>query len=158
MIGLQQRVQIIFLRRIIKCKQIVPQPIVLAEFGAQPFRLETVFDLISLLHRIRRFVDTAKGRDRYPYLAYRSSESIASASSLVHSRCRYVGVLDLLASTSITMDHLPPFRYSLDTPGHFLPAKQEMNTIIGEGYLQADCTGHLDKPSKWVTFEDDLLC
>jgi hypothetical protein len=32
----------------------------------------------------------------------------------------------------ITMDRLPPFRYSLDAPGHLLPTKQEMNTIIQE--------------------------
>jgi hypothetical protein len=91
-----------------------------------------VFGLISLLHRIQSFVDTTKGWDRYPYLAYCSSESIASTSSLVRSRCWYVGVSDLLASVGITMDRLPPFRYSLDAPGHLLPTRQEMNTIIRE--------------------------
>ena len=43
--ALAERVQILILRRIIKSKQTVPQHIVLTEFGAQPFRLETVSDL-----------------------------------------------------------------------------------------------------------------
>ena len=45
-----ERVQILLLRRIIRCKQTVPQQIILAEFGAQTFRLETIFKLISFLH------------------------------------------------------------------------------------------------------------
>jgi len=64
-----ERVQIILLCRIIRCKQIVPQPIILVEFGAHPFRLEIVFGLVSPMHRLQSFVDTAKGRDQYPYLA-----------------------------------------------------------------------------------------
>jgi hypothetical protein len=47
-----ERVQILLLRRIIRCKQTVPQHIILAEFGAQPFRLETIFRLVSFLHRV----------------------------------------------------------------------------------------------------------
>jgi hypothetical protein len=76
-----ERVQTLLLRRIIRCKQTVPQHIILAEFGARPFRLETVFRLVSFLHRIRSFADSVKGRDRYPYLAYCSSETIALSSS-----------------------------------------------------------------------------
>ena len=72
-----ERVQILLLRRIIRCKQTVPQHIILADFGAQPFRLETVFRVVSFLHWIRGLADLSKGRDRYPYLAYCSAETIA---------------------------------------------------------------------------------
>lgn len=72
-----ERVQTLLLRRFIKCKQTVPQHIILAEFGARPFRLEVIFRLVSLLHKLRGLADTRKGRDRYPYLAYCSSEHIA---------------------------------------------------------------------------------
>jgi len=47
-----QRVQIILLCRIIRCKQTVPHTIILVESGNQAFRLETVFHLVSLLHWI----------------------------------------------------------------------------------------------------------
>jgi len=74
-----ERVQTLLLRRIIRCKRTIPQQIILAEFGAQLFQLETIFRLVSFLHRVRSFVDTLKGRDRYPYLSYCSSEAIARA-------------------------------------------------------------------------------
>jgi hypothetical protein len=96
-----ERVQILLLRRIIRCKQTVPQHIILAEFGAQPFRLETMFRLVSFLHRIRSFGDSAKGRDRYPYLAYRSSEAIALSSPPGRARGWFAGVSGLLASVGI---------------------------------------------------------
>ena len=62
-----ERVQILLLRRIIICKQTVPQHIILAEFGAHPFCLEIVFGLVSFLYRIRGLADSTKGRDRYPF-------------------------------------------------------------------------------------------
>jgi hypothetical protein len=71
-----------------------------------------------------------KGRDRYPYLAYCSSETIALSSPLGRARGWFAGVSDLLESVGIQMDRLPPFRYSLDAPGHLLPTRQELNRII----------------------------
>ena len=68
-----ERVQILLLRRIIRCKQTMPQHIILAEFGSHPFRLETVFRLVSFIHRIRGLADSSKGQDIYPYLAYCSA-------------------------------------------------------------------------------------
>ena len=56
--ALAERVQTPLLRLIIRCKQTVPQHIILAEFGAQPFRLDTVFSLVSFLHRVRGFADS----------------------------------------------------------------------------------------------------
>jgi hypothetical protein len=38
-----ERVQTLLLRRIIRCKRTVPQPIIQAEFGVHPFRLEVIF-------------------------------------------------------------------------------------------------------------------
>jgi hypothetical protein len=49
-----ERVRILLLRHIIRCKQTIPQHIIPVEFGAQPFWLETMFRLLSFLHRIRR--------------------------------------------------------------------------------------------------------
>ena len=42
-----ERVQITLLRRIIRSKQTVPQPIILAEFAAHPFCFETMFGHLS---------------------------------------------------------------------------------------------------------------
>ena len=58
-----KRVQILLLQCIIKCKQIVPQHIIVAEFGTQPFRHETVINLVSYLHRIRSFLNSTKGKN-----------------------------------------------------------------------------------------------
>ena len=121
-----ERVQILLLRRIIRGKQAVPQHIILAEFGAHPFRLETVFKLVSFLHRIQGFFDSSKGRDRYPYLAYFSSKTIARATHSGRAKCWFIGVSSLLTSVGIQLDHLPLFQYSLDAPSHLLPTQQTL--------------------------------
>jgi len=95
-----------------------------------------MFFLISLLHHIQSFANFVKGRDRYPYLAYCSSTSIASTNPLGHSHWWYARVSDLLVSIGITIDRLPPFRYSFAVPGHLLPTKQEMNRIKDDIYKQ----------------------
>jgi hypothetical protein len=125
-----ERVQILLLCNIIRCKQTVPQHIILAEFGAHPFRFETMFRLVSFLHRIRSFGDSVKGRDRYPYLAYRSFEVVSLSSPPGWARCWFEGVSGLLALVGIRLDCLPTFRYSLDARGHLLPTRHEMNKII----------------------------
>ena len=116
-----ERVQIVLLRRIIRCKQTVPQHIILAKFGAQPFRLETIFRLASFLHWIRGLADSSKGWDRYLYLAYYSAKTIARATHLGRAKCWLTGVSSLLTSVGIQLDRLPLFRYSLDAPGYLLP-------------------------------------
>ena len=116
-----ERVQILLLQRIIRCKQTVPQHIILAEFGAQPFRLKMVFILVSFLHRIQGLANSAKGQDNYPYLAYCSAETIARTAHLGKAKCWLTGVSNLLTSVGIQLDHLPSFQYSLDSPGHLLP-------------------------------------
>ena len=108
------------------------QHIILAEFGAQPFRLETIFRLVSFLHQIRGFADSLKGRDRYPYLAYCSSETISRATHSGKAKCWFTGVSSLLTSVGIQIDNLPPFRYSLDALDHLLPTRQKLNKIIKE--------------------------
>ena len=125
-----ERVQTLLLRCIIRCKQSVPQHIILAEFGVRPFRLETVFRLVSFLHRIRSYADSRSGQDRYPYLAYCSSETIALSSPPGRARGWFAGVSDLFESVGIHIDRLPLFRYSLDAPGHLLPTRQKLNKII----------------------------
>jgi hypothetical protein len=79
--------------------------------------------IVSLLHRIRSFVDSTKGQDRYSYLAYCSSESIALSSPYCRTWCWFVGVSDLLEFASISMDQLLPSRYLLDVLGHLLPTR-----------------------------------
>ena len=127
-----ERVQILLLRRIIKCKQIVLQHIILAEFGAQPFRLKTIFRLVSFLHRIQGLADSSKGQDKYPFLAYCFAQTIACATHLGRAKCWLIGVSSLLASVGIQLDCLPLFQYSLDALGHLLPTRQELNKIIRE--------------------------
>ena len=39
-------------------------------------------------------------------------------------------VSDLLELVGIKLDRLPPFRYSLDAPGHLLPTRHHLNKII----------------------------
>jgi hypothetical protein len=70
------------------------QHIFLADFGARPFRLETMFRLVSLLHRIWIFADSMKGQDQYSYLAYFSSKTISLSSSSCRARCWFTGVSD----------------------------------------------------------------
>ena len=45
-----KRVQTLFLRHIIRYHRSTLHNIILAEFGAHPFRLGTIFDLVWLLH------------------------------------------------------------------------------------------------------------
>ena len=122
--ALAERVQILLLRRIIRCKQTVPQHIIPAEFGAQPFRLEIAFRVVFYLHRIRGLADSSKGWDRYPYLAYCFAQTIARANHPGRAKCWLTRVSSLLASVGVQLDRLPPFQYSLDAPGHLLPIQQ----------------------------------
>ena len=81
-----------------------------------------IFYLVWFLHRPRGFVDNASDRDRYSYLAYCLSISIASAKSGSHTRCWYAHASSLLGSIGIDIDHLPPFQFSLDASAHVLPS------------------------------------
>ena len=119
-LGFSERVQTLLLRCFIRCKQTVRQHIILEEFGAQPFRLEVIFKLVSLLHSLRGLADTRKGRDRYPYLAYCSSMHIARMQT-GRPKCWYTSVTEILKVLGIQIDCLPPFQYSLNAPGHLLP-------------------------------------
>jgi hypothetical protein len=92
---------------------------------------------VSLLHHIRSFANSTKGRDRYPYLACCSSETISLSSSSGRARCWFTGTSDLLEYMGIRMDRLPPFRYSLDAPSHLLQTRQVLNKIIKDDiYMQ----------------------
>ena len=104
-----ERVQTLLLCRFIRCKQTVPHNIILAEFGAKPFRLEAIFRIVSYLHRIRSLVDT-RGENIYPYLAYCSSENITH-NRTSRTKCWFIGMTELLGLIGIQPDHLPPFQY-----------------------------------------------
>lgn len=151
---LTERVQILLLHCIIRCKQTVPQHIILTKFGAQPFQLETVFRLVSFLHRVQSFANLIKSRDWYPYLAYCTSETIAHSTPSGRARCWFTRVSNLLESAGIQLACLPPFRYSLDAPGHLLPARQGLNP---RGHLQAVLPGHLGQSSGRVAPKDGLV-
>lgn len=73
-----------------------------------------------------------KSRDRYPYLAYFFSKTIACSTPSCRSRCWFTRVSNLLESVGIQLDRLPPFRYSLVAHGNLLPTRQELNKIIKE--------------------------
>jgi hypothetical protein len=98
-----ERVQTLLLRRIIRCKCTVPQSIIQAEFGVQPFRLEVIFRLISFLHRVRSFRNSDSRREQVPLpctLLLRGPR-LRSLHRL-HMRMVFRGVL-----TSPVDDHLP---------------------------------------------------
>ena len=127
-----ERIQTLFLRHIIRCHKFIPHSIILVDFGVHPFRLAAIFDLVWFLHLLRGFADTAVDRNRYSYLAYCSSISIAATESGSSSRahCWYGQVSSLLSSIRISMDHLPPFQFLLDAPAHLLPSRQELNEHV----------------------------
>lgn len=80
-------VQTFLLRHIIRCHRFTPHSIILAEFGAHPFSLAAIFDLVWFLHRLRGFADSVGERERYSYLAYYSSVDIASSDRCSRARC-----------------------------------------------------------------------
>jgi hypothetical protein len=137
-------VQTLLLRRIIRCKRTVPQPIIQAEFGVHPFRLEVIFRLVSFLRRVRSFRDSTIGRERYPYLALCSSEALASDPPSGRARGWFSEASRLLQSMTISPERLPPFSFSLDAPRHLLPTRQVLNQAIREDiyrlYIQVTWT------------------
>ena len=46
------------------------------------------------------------------------------------SHCWYTQVSALLGLIGISLDHLPPFHFSLDAPTHLLPHQQELNEHV----------------------------
>ncbi len=83
-----EQVQTLFLRHIIRCHKFTPHSVIFAEFGVHPFRLAAIFYLVLFLHRLRGFADAIGDRNRYSYLAYCSSVSIADVES--GSRARFL--------------------------------------------------------------------
>jgi hypothetical protein len=68
------------------------------------------------------------------YLAYCPSKSIALSSPPGCAQCWFVGVFHVLEFVGISMDQLPPFKYSLDAVGHLLPTRHELNRIIRDDF------------------------
>jgi len=118
-----ERVQTLLLRRIIRCKRIVPQSIMQVRFGVQPFRLEVIFRLISFIHRVKSFKNSDSMRERYPYLALCSSEVLASDHSTGRTRGWFSEASRLLQWMTISPERLPLFKYSLDASAHLLPTR-----------------------------------
>jgi len=129
---LVERVWVLLLQCINRCEQIVPRHVILAEFWAWHFQLETVFKFVSFQHRIQSFVDLVKGRDQYLYYAYFSSKTISLSSPPCRVSGWFAKVSNLLWFMGIQLNYLPPFKYSLNAPSHLLPTKQELNKIIGD--------------------------
>lgn len=88
-----ERFKVLMLHLIIKCKRMIPQHIVQAQFETHPFHVKATFGSISLLHQVWNFVDLATVRDWYPYLAYCSSEVIASTYSSPRAYCWFLEVM-----------------------------------------------------------------
>lgn len=125
-----ERIKIHFLQCIIKCHRSTLHNIILVEFGAHPFRLGTRFDLFWLLHQLWSFVDCPDDSHIFSYLAYYSYKEVAGSDSGHRSHCWYIRASALLGLVGISMDHLPPFQFSLDTPTHLLPPQGELNEHI----------------------------
>jgi hypothetical protein len=127
-----ERVQVLMRRCIIRCMRTVPQVIIQAEFMALPLRIESIFGFVSLLHWVHGYADSLANRDHYPYLAYYFSEAIATINASGWGCCWFAEVTCLLQLVGISMDHLPPFRYSLNSSNRILLTKKELNKIIRE--------------------------
>ena len=82
-----ERVQNFLLRYIMRCHKFTPHSIIFAKFGAHPFSLAKIFDLIWFLHCLPGFADFVGKRDRYSYLAYCSSLAIASSDTSSQAHC-----------------------------------------------------------------------
>jgi hypothetical protein len=96
-----ERVQTLLLRRIIHCKQTVPQPIIQAEFGVHPFALRSS-SVWSLSFVESDLSVSTIGRERYPYLALCSSMALASDPPSSHTRGWFSEVSRLLQSMNIS--------------------------------------------------------
>lgn len=70
------------------------------------------------------------GHKRYPYLALLYSQRIASLGLTGCHRSWYSETNLLLQSINISIDQLPPFRYSLDTPPRLLSSKDVINKAV----------------------------
>ena len=51
------------------------------KFATSTFKIETIFKLVSLLHRGQRFANSSVGKDRHLYLGYCSLKAIAISST-----------------------------------------------------------------------------
>ena len=125
-----ERVQTLFLRRIIRCHRSTPHSIILAEFGTHPFSLAAIFYLIWFIHCLHGFVDSIDERGRYSYLAYCSFVAIARSNTNSCARYWYAQASSLLSSIGIDIDCLPPYQFSLNAPAHLLPSRQELNEHV----------------------------
>ena len=81
--------------------EIYPHSIILAEFGAHPFRLAAIFDLIWFLHHLHGFAESVEGQHRYPYLAYFSLVAIVDSDLGTRAHCWYAQATILLSSIGI---------------------------------------------------------
>jgi len=88
------------------------------------------------LNWVQRFVDSSTSWDCYPDLAYYSSSTIATTSTSAPSHCWFAKATCHLQSVSISIDHLPLFRYSLNAPSQLLLNMQELNRIIKEDVIK----------------------
>jgi hypothetical protein len=85
--AMTERVQVLMLRHIIKCKREIPRVLIQAAFAVLIFRIETIFGLISFLHCVRGYADTLADRDHYHYISYCSFEAIAIINTLARAHC-----------------------------------------------------------------------
>eukprot|EP01018_Ginkgo_biloba_P028008 Gb_41592 [translate_table: standard] len=88
--------------------------IIAAEFGVPPFIVSTLFDIVTLLHRIRCIADTASGE-----------------------------VTTLLAGFGIHIEHLPSSQFSIDAPHMMLEdINQGIRELSSRLYIQMEILLH----------------
>ena len=88
------------LARMIRSKPSIPHNIVKAEFAAPPMVVETLFQTVTLLHRLRELLP-----ERLACRAFESSRQLAEEG---HTGVWYTQVLEWFARYRIDVDKLPP--------------------------------------------------
>ena len=120
--------------RMTRNKSSVPHQIIQAQFGASPLQLDTTFQVITYLHRVKDFGSSHDGHLRLPWLALSSSMALSDEGDQI---CWYSHLSSWLSRLGINIDRLPPFQYSLGAPSSYTsPTEQEVNQIIREDLLQ----------------------
>lgn len=148
-----ERPHVMMISRMIRNKPFVPHEIIRAELVAGPMVVDALFQTVTYLQRIQQM-----DPHRYPRLALQSSQFIASEG---HTRSWYARILTWFVTHGLQIDHLPPFRYNLDTP---LPrlTREQANRLIRSNLLGLHIHGTWIAPSlelgtKMQFYRDHLM-
>lgn len=137
-----ERPLVMMIARMIRSKPSTPHEIIRAEMGAAPVVTEALLRAVTFLHRIWELP-----RQKYPRLALTSSRQLADEGD---THCWYAEMRTWLTLHGMSIDTLPPFAYSLDSP--FLDlSRSELNRVIRMDIVRLDTERTWISPcSRWA--------